>query len=83
MSSHGICRSLGVSLRKVEHVLFSQNKWNTQKLKMTVAYPADDVERAHEDLVQMSVFHQVSLLPEGVLESRPDLPLAVVADLQG
>jgi hypothetical protein len=43
---------------------------------------ANDVERAHEQLIEVPVHHEGSLVANGVLEHGPDLPLDVLLDIQ-
>ncbi len=41
-----------------------------------------DVDRAHEDLVEVPVLHQVDVVRQAVLEARPDLTAQLRRDVQ-
>ena len=44
---------------------------------------ADDVEDAHDDLVQVPVLHHVGVGDQGPLQARPDPPLHLHVQLVG
>jgi len=43
---------------------------------------ADDVQGAHEQLIQMPVLHQGGVASDSVLKHGPDLPLHLLLDIQ-
>ena len=47
---------------------------------MMMTYLANDIQRAHEYRVHVSVLHQLCMILEGVFERGPNLALDVLLD---